>query len=346
MRQLAALGRWLDDRTGWSAIRDRLAAGRARADNPAHYIGGLLVFLLFMQGATGILLLLHYQPSAAEAHRSVALIVGGIPYGLLVRNLHVWSSHLLVAGIVLQLFVAVIRRSFSAPNELLWVSGMIGFLILLGLAFTGAVLPWSESAYLQARVGSAIVGQTPWLGPTLRTFMRGGEEVTGATLHHAYGFHVAVLPAALTALVVAHAALLRRRATRDPPSAVDVGRLIPVYPDLVVRLAATMMVALAVLITLATFVEQPLGDAASPEHAAPVGAQPPWYFLFVHHLLSSAPPELLGVPSPKFIVGALGAFLVVFFFFPFLDRRGSRVTAVLATVLLAVAALLSFHALA
>jgi quinol-cytochrome oxidoreductase complex cytochrome b subunit len=337
--------RWADDRSGWSSMRARLAARRVRPGNPAFYVGGVLAFLLLMQMASGVLLLLHYQPSAPEAYQSVAFIMGGIPYGDLIRNMHLWCSDLLVLGVILQLFSVAIRRAFRTPNELLWISGLLGFFILLGLAFTGAVLPWSQSAYLQARVGSEIAGQTPFLGTALRYFLRGGEEVTTATLRHAYGFHVAVLPAVLTLLLVAHGVFLRRLGTRPEPAEVDLARTVPIYPDFLVRMAAVMTAALVLVISLATFAERPLGEAAELSAAAPPGARPPWYFLFIHDLMLRAPRELLGVPSAKFIVGAGALIVLLAFFVPFFDRRGSRVTAVISGLILFLAVFLSIHAL-
>jgi ubiquinol-cytochrome c reductase cytochrome b subunit len=325
-------------------MRDRLSQRRVRPGNPAFYVGGVLFFLLLLQMASGVLLLLHYQPAASDAHQSVAFIMGAIPYGELVRNLHLWCSDLLIAGVVLQLFSVAIRRTFRLPNELLWISGLIGFFILLGLAFTGAVLPWSQTAYLQARVGSEIAGQTPFVGSAIRYFLRGGDEVTTATLRHAYGFHVAVLPAALTILLVSHAMFLRRLGTRPAPTQVELDKTVPVYPDFLVRMAAVMTAALVLVVSLAVFVERPLGTIASISAAAPAGARPPWYFLFVHDLLLRAPRDLLGVPSAKFIVGAGTLLIILAFFVPFFDRRGSRVTAVIAGLLLFLVVSLSIHA--
>lgn len=340
-----SLKRWAGDRSGWSLLRDRLAARRVNGDNPLLYVGGLLVFLLILQVASGVLLMLHYQPSPTEAHASVAYVIGGVPYGALVRAVHLWSGDLLILLVVLQLFSVVIRRTFRSPNELLWVSGLIGLLILLALAFTGVVLPWSESAYLQARVGSEIVGQTPFVGRTLRYLLRGGDEVTTATLRHAYGFHVAVLPAALTLLLGLHMAFLRRLSHRPVAPETEIHqRRVPIYPDFLVRMGAAMAGMLAVVISLATFVERPLGPAAEVGKMAVAEAQPPWFFLFVHDLLMAAPRELLGVPSAKFIVGASVLVLLLAFFVPFFDRRGSRLTAVLAGLLLVVTTTLSIHA--
>lgn len=333
---------WFDDRSGWSSLRKRLAARRVRGNSPLLYVGGLLAFLLVLQVASGLLLLLHYQPNAAEAHASVAFIVGGIPYGALVRSIHLWCSDLLVLTVIVQLFSVAIRRAFRSPRELMWVSGLFSFFILLAFAFTGAVLPWSQDAYLQARVGSEIAGQMPVVGPLLRYIMRGGDEVTTATLRHAYGFHVAVLPAALTGLLFVHAVFLRR-AMPEPTSDRTPGT-IPIYPDYLVRLGTVMTAALVLVISLATFVERPLGVAAEVTAAAPEGASPPWYLLFVHDLLLRAPPELLGVPSAKFIVGAGAIVILLAFFLPFFDRRGSRVTAALSALLLFAAVMLSIHA--
>jgi quinol-cytochrome oxidoreductase complex cytochrome b subunit len=123
-------------------------------------------------------------------------------------------------------------------------------------------------------------------------------------------------------------------------------RTIPVYPDFFVRLAALLTGILIVVISLATFVRMPLGNAIDFSTPMPARVLPPWYFLFMHQLFKSAPPQMLGVDSPKFIMGAITLLGLGAVALPFLDRRGSRVTFYLGLVLIALWALLTAYAVA
>jgi len=334
---------WLRDRVGWTALRAGLDEHRAPRRSFFFYLGGITAFLLLVQVLTGVLLTVYYSPDAAHAHESVERIVGEIAYGHLVRAVHVWSADLFVACLLLHVFTVLVRRSFKPPHELSWLSGLLLLVLGLGLAFTGAVLPWNQRAYTDARVGSEFARYVPLMGDWLEHLMRGGDEVTSNTLAHAFGFHVAVLPAAVTALVGAHLFFLSRR----PPgrTAMAQGETIPLFPDFFVRQAVSMTAIFAVVLTLATFVDRPLGPVADPRVANASDALPPWYFLPIHALVRASPRELLGIEGPRFFVGAgcvLGAVVAAL---PFIDRQGSRLTAWLAWVLLLAFLLLSFRAL-
>ena len=334
---------WLADRLGWRDVTGRLAAHRVPRHGFVFYVGSFTLFLFAVQVATGVLLVLYYQPEPDAAFASVQRIAGGeIPYGNLVRNVHAWSSDLFVLSLFAHLFTVLVRRSFRPPHELSWMSGIVALVLGVGLAFTGAILPWSEGAYADALVGSGLARTLPIVGESLMRFMRGGEDVGAGTLGHAFGFHVAALPAALTLLVAIHLYVLSRRplAKLEP----DVPT-IPLYPDFFLRQGVAFTGLTVVLMTLATFADRPLGVAADPS-AAPTGARPPWYFLPFHEIVRGAPKELLGVSGARFIASAvclLGALAVAL---PFIDSRGSKVTAWIAWVLLVVLLLLSASALA
>jgi quinol-cytochrome oxidoreductase complex cytochrome b subunit len=333
---------WLRDRIGWTGLAGALGAHRAPRRGFVFYLGGITLFLLLVQVLSGVLLLLHYSPDPAQAHASVERIIGEIPYGDLIRGVHVWASDLFVACLVAHLFTVVVRRSYTPPHELTWLSGHVALVLGIGFAFTGAVLPWSQKAYTQARLGSQIAGYVPILGDGLRRFMRGGEEVSPSTLQHAFGFHVAALPAVLTLLVGLHLFLLSRKPALSPGRAE--GETIPFYPDFLVRQAVAWTGVLVVLMTLAIFVDRPLGDAADPRLPS-TGAQPPWYFLPFHQMIRVSPTELLGIVGARFIVGAACLFGLVVIALPFLDRRGSRATAWSAWLVLLVLIVLGTRAL-
>lgn len=334
---------WLGDRLGWAQIRALLASRSVPRASLSHYFGGITLFLLILQVASGILLMLYYKPDAAQAHASVEQIIGELPYGKLVRATHVWASDLFVGFLLAHLFAVVMRRSFRAPRELSWLSGMVLLFLGIGLAFTGAILPWSQTAQTDARIGSDLAKYVPLLGDQLRRFMRGGEEVTSSTLGHAFGFHVAALPAALTLLIALHL-LVRSRRPPAPHALGEAGR-IPIYPDFVVRGAALTTGVLLVIMTLVVFIERPLGGAGDLRTSAPAFAHPPWYFLPVHQIVRVAPKEMLGMDGARFLVGAACALGLIAVALPFIDRRGSKITAWIAAGLLVVLIALSTRAL-
>jgi quinol-cytochrome oxidoreductase complex cytochrome b subunit len=307
-------------------------------------IGSIVLLLCGLLLASGALLLLHYHPSPAYAHDSVARIAGQLPYGDLVRGIHGFSGDLLAALLLLQLFVMVLRRTFTAPRQFVYLTGVAMLSVVLALLFTGDVLPWSRQAYLQARVGSQIAAYVPVVGGGLRRLLRGGDEVSYVTLHRVFAFHAALFPACLTLVLGLYLYGLWASPVH-PRVAARGGDAIPVYPELFVRLSAGAVAALSVVMTLATFVARPVGEAADPMGAFAAAEKPRWYALAVHDLFRIAPPKLLGLDSPVFI-GAAGSLLfLVVLALPFLDRVGSWITAALACLALACAVLLTIHGL-
>ena len=330
------------DRIGWQNITGWLSTHRVPRRGFVFYVGGLTLFLFLVQVATGILLVLYYQPDPQTAFSSVQRITGGeVPYGNLVRNVHAWSADLFVATLFVHLFSVLVRRSFRPPHELSWISGIFSLVLGVGLAFTGAILPWNEAAYADATVGSGLARNVPLIGDWLMRFMRGGRDVGAGTLGHAFGFHVAALPAALTLLVSVHLFLLSRRPVAQPDPKIE---SIPLYPDFFVRQGVAFTGLTVLLMTLATFFDRPLGVVADPR-MPPVGTRPPWYFLPFHQVIRAAPKELLGVDGARFIASAVCLLGLVAIALPFIDSRGSKITAWVAWGLLVVLLLLSASAL-
>lgn len=360
---------WLSDRLGWGDLATSLRRHRAPRRGFVFYLGGITLFLLLVQVLSGVLLVLYYKPDAVNAHASVERIVGEIPYGDLIRGVHVWASDFFVACLLAHLFTIVIRRSYKPPHELTWLSGLVSLVIGLGMAFTGAILPWSQKAYAQARVGSEIAHNIPLVGGWLYRLLRGGQEVTSNTLGNAYGFHVAVLPATVTLLVGLHLFFLSRKpallpaserieepeeedAEGDAPKAAAKPAApasgdddtIPLYPDFLYRQAVAWVGVLVAVLTLAIFADRPLGDAADPRLSS-AGATPPWYFLPFHQIIRSSPRELLGIDGAKFIVGATCFLGLLVIALPFLDRKGSKLMAWAGWIVLFVLFLLATSAL-
>lgn len=338
------LRRFLDERLGLDALR----AAAAHKTVPQHrrslayYLGGMALFLFLVQVATGILLLMYYRPGSSEAWESVQFIVTRVKWGWLVRSLHSISANLLVLVVMVHLASVYFLRAYRRPRELTWTSGLVLFFLFITFGFSGYLLPWNELAYFATSVGTEIPGAIPVVGDFLVRLVRGGPDITGATLSRFFGLHVAILPALTTVVLAVHLALVQRHGMSVPPGEKESGPPMPFLPNFLLRDLIGWFAALALLISLIVlaptappgalfpfdFLFDPrhlleLGQKADPFASAPAGIKPEWYFLFMYEALKQLPAEIAGLEGEmvgvlSFGVGALALFLV-----PFLDRGAS-----------------------
>jgi len=317
---------WLDERIGLKDI-EKLAR---KKEVPVHrhtawyYFGGMTLFLFMIQVITGILLLLYYRPSAGEAYESIQFLMTEVQFGWLVRSIHAWSANLMIFAMFIHLFSAFFMKAYRSPRELTWISG--GGLLGLALAFgfTGYLLPWNELAFFATRVGTEIPGVLPVVGPFLRRLLRGGEDVTGATLTRFYGVHVAILPAIATLILGLHLFLVQKHGMSRPPSA-EAGdsakRSMPFFPNFLLRDLVGWLCALGVLAALAAYYPTELGKKADAFQPAPIGIKPEWYFMAMFQTLKLLPSHILGIEGELvgvLVFGLIGLLLVGM---PFLDRQ-------------------------
>src|SRR5207244_13189932 len=147
---------------------------------------------------------------------SVQFIVTRVPFGWLIRNVHSWSANLLIAAALAHFFSVFLLKSYRKPRELTWISGILLLFLMLAFGFSGYLLPWNEVSFFATKVGTGIAGTVPFAGHFLLRLLRGGEDVTGATLSRFYALHVAILPAAATVLLALHLLLVQRQGMSLP----------------------------------------------------------------------------------------------------------------------------------
>ncbi len=320
---------WLDERIGLAAI-EKLAR---KKEVPVHrhsiwyYLGGMTLFLFVIQVTTGSLLLLYYRPSAEEAYESVQFLMADVQFGWLVRSVHAWAANLMVFTLFVHMFSVLLMRAYRPPREVTWFSG-VGLLgLALGLGFTGYLLPWNELAYFATKVGTEIPGALPVVGTFLRRLLRGGDDVTGATLTRFYGIHVAILPALTLMLVGLHLYLVQRHGMSVPPGVERRGGTrgtMPFVPSFLLRDLVGWLTALAVLVVLAAFWPAELGPKADPFASAPIGIKPEWYFMFMFQTLKYLPGHVLGIEGELVGIAGFGVAGLVLLLVPVLDRRVGR----------------------
>jgi cytochrome b6 len=326
--RLAALVRWLDDRIGVSA----LGPPARKKKVPIHrhtfwyYMGGMLVFLFLLQVGTGVLLLFYYRPSAEHAFESVQFLMAEVKFGWLVRSIHSWGANLMVFMVFVHMFSVLVLKAYRKPRELTWVSGALLLMIALGLGFTGYLLPWNTLAFFATRVGTEIPGVLPGVGSFLRDFLRGGEDVSGATLTRFYALHVSVLPGLAFLLIALHVLLVQKHGMSVPPGVEaqhKTMRTIPFFPNFLLRDFVGWLSALTILAAMAAFAPAELGEKADPFAPAPAGIRPEWYFMFMFQTLKYLPAEILGIEGELVGIAAFGVGALVLVLIPFLDRHGA-----------------------
>jgi len=327
-----SLRAWLDERTPLASLEGAIAHKTVPQHrcSALYFLGGMTLFFFLVQVVTGALLLLYYRPSASEAYESVGFIMTRVPFGWLVRSIHAWSANLMIGAAFAHLFSVIYVHAYRRPRELTWLSGVLIFFLAFAFGFSGYLLPWNELAFFATKVGTGIAGAVPVIGPGLMRFLRGGEDVTGATLSRFYALHVAILPAATTALVVLHLLFVQRQGMSVPIKEADRlraggrARHMPFFPDYVLRDVLVWYVALAMLAGLAAFYPWELGRKADPFAAVPAGIRPEWYFLAAFHTLKILPSHVLGMEGEQLGVLAFGLAAILLVAVPFLDRRASR----------------------
>jgi quinol-cytochrome oxidoreductase complex cytochrome b subunit len=315
---------WLDDRAGLSDIHAFLKhkAVPVHSSTLWYYFGGITLFLFIIQVLTGVLLLLYYRPTPNEAFESVQFIVTRVQFGWLVRSIHSWSANLMVLAALIHMFSVFFLRSYRQPRELTWFSGMFLLFLTLMFGFSGYLLPWNTLAYFATKVGTDMAGAVPVIGGFVRRFLRGGEEVTGATLTRFFGFHVAVLPGIATILLLLHLALVQKWGMSSPQG--SGGKPVPTmpfFPNFVLREMMAWYGALAVLGSLAAWFPWELGAKADPFVSAPAGIRPEWYFLAVFYSLKLIPSKIAMFDGEVLGILFFGLCAAAWMLIPFWDRR-------------------------
>jgi cytochrome b6 len=289
-----------------------------------YYLGGMTLFFFIIQVGTGILLLLYYRPTAEAAFESVQFIMTKVQFGWLIRSIHSWSANLMVAAAMIHMFSVFFMKAYRKPREATWISGVLLFFLALGFGFSGYLLPWNTLAYFATKVGTQIASVVPFVGYDILVFLRGGEEVTGATLTRFFGIHVAVLPMIATAFLIMHLLLVQVQGMSVPPSQIEASskrKSMPFFPFFLLRDLLGWLVALGLLVALAAIFPWELGEKADPFAPAPPGIKPEWYFLYMFQTLKYIPAKILFFDGEVLGILAFGLIGLIWLFIPFIDRR-------------------------
>jgi ubiquinol-cytochrome c reductase cytochrome b subunit len=312
---------WLDSRLKLKSVE------RTLLDEPIpggaswiYVFGSATLFLFLLQAITGMFLAIYYAPTPDHAYDTVQYIETQVMFGAFVRGLHHWGASAMVVAIGLHMLQVFLYGAYKPPREVMWMVGVVLFLIVMAFAFTGYLLPWDQTAYWATQIGINMVGTIPVVGDFLVRVLRGGETLGALTLSRFFAVHVLFLPALVVTGILLHLFILRRVGPAGPWSdeRASLGSE-TFYPRQVSMDAVVMLAVFAVLATLALTVSFPLTDKANPTDTSFVPV-PEWYFLFYYQLLKyvHGPIE----PLATWILPTV--FVLVLLFWPFLDRNPAR----------------------
>ncbi len=290
-----------------------------------YYFGGISLLLFIIQVVTGMLLLLYYKGSAELAFESVQFISAKVQFGWLIRSIHSWSANLMVLAAFIHMFSVFFTKAYKKPRELTWYSGFILLVLTMAFGFTGYLLPWNELAFFATKVGTEIPKSIPFIGDFIMNILRGGEEVTGATLSRFFGFHVALLPGIFTVILSLHLIFIQRQGMSAPENWDELPdskkKRIPFFPNFLLRDLLIWLIIINVLSILAVFFPWELGTKADELAPAPAGIKPEWYFLFMFHTLKLIPAHVLSIDGEVLGVLLFSISGLLWFLVPLWDRK-------------------------
>jgi len=301
-----------------------------------YYFGSLALLVLVNQIVTGIFLTMNYDPSATGAFDSVQYIMRDVEWGWLIRYMHTTGASLFFVVIYLHMFRGIMYGSYQKPRELVWLLGMLIFLVLMAEAFMGYVLPWGNMSFWGAKVIVSLFGTIPVIGKDLVEWIMGDFLPADATLNRFFALHVIALPLVLLLLVVLHLAALHEVGSNNPDG-VDVKHGpkgnrwdptkpadgIPFHPYYTVK----DLVGVGLFLAIAAFIIffQPTFGGWFLEHdnsipannlVTPAQIKPVWYFTAFYAIVRMIP-SAFGTA----VWGVLGMFgaIVLLFLMPWID---------------------------
>ena len=236
-------------------------------------------------------------------------IVTRVQFGWLIRSVHSWSANLMILSAFIHMFSVAFLHSWRRPREMTWLSGIVLLGLSLAFGFSGYLLPWNKVSYFATKVGADVAGGVPLIGSFLARFLKGGDDVGGATLTRFFGFHVAVLPGLTTLILLLHLVLVQRFGMSSPPGALRKAPEtelphMPFFPNFFLRELMAWYAALGVLGALAALFPWDLGEKADPFAPAPAGIRPEWYFLAPFYTLKIIPSHVAGLEGE--LLGLIG----------------------------------------
>lgn len=284
--------------------------------------GALAMVTLMIMIATGIFLAMNYTPHTAYAFDSVERIMRDVNYGWLIRYVHMNGASMFFIVVYIHIWRGLYYGSYKAPRELLWILGVVIFLLMMATAFMGYVLPWGQMSFWGATVITNLFSAFPIVGEHIVTWLWGGFSVDNPTLNRFFSLHY-LMPFVIAGVVFLHVAALHITGSNNPLGIDPKGPqdTLPFHPYYTAKDSVGLVVYFIVFAALVFFAPNYLGhpDNYIPANplVTPAHIVPEWYFLPFYAVLRAVPDKLGGV---LLMFGSIA----VLFVLPWLDTSPVR----------------------
>jgi ubiquinol-cytochrome c reductase cytochrome b subunit len=299
--------------------------------NYAYTFGGILAIFLVSQILTGVVLAMHYAATSAGAFQSVERIMRDVNWGWLLRYMHANGASFFFIAVYCHIFRGLYYGSYKQPREVLWILGVIIFLLMMATAFMGYVLPWGQMSFWGATVITGFFTAFPVIGDPIQQLLLGGFAVDNATLNRFFSLHY-LLPFMIAGVVVLHVWALHVTGQTNP-TGVEVKTskdTVPFTPHATVKDAFAMVVFLAIfayfVFYLPNFMGHPDNYIPANSLKTPAHIVPEWYFLPFYAMLRAITFDVGPIDSKLGGVLVMFGSIIVLFFVPWLDTSRVRST--------------------
>ena len=278
--------------------------------------GIVLTFCLGLQIVTGIVLAMHYTPHVDNAFASVEHIMRNVNGGHMIRYLHMNGASLFFIAVYAHIFRGLYYGSYKAPREITWIIGMLIYLLMMGTAFMGYVLPWGQMSFWGATVITGLFGAIPFVGDAIQALLLGGPAVDNATLNRFFSLHY-LFPFLIAGLVMVHIWAFHTTGNNNP-TGVEVRRgskeeakkdTVPFWPYYVIKDLFALAIILAVFFAIVGFMPNYLGHPDNYIEANPLATPahivPEWYFLPFYAILRAFTADVWAVQLVSFVTGGI-----------------------------------------
>ena len=320
---MASLAAWFRERIPIDGDQLRELTNEPVPNHLKHWwfcLGGTPAYLFVVQIVTGILLAFYYQPATQTAYESVAYITDGVAFGWFIRGLHKWAATMMIATMILHQMRVYFTGAYQRPRELNWLVGMAILICVLLTGFTGYSLVFEQLSFWGATVAANIADAVPIVGGFAKRLLLAGTQYNEQTLPRFYILHAAVLPAAITLMLMIHITFIRLHGVTELRSddARDAGHF-NFFPDHIMSELIIGLALMIILSVLATVLPATMGPRANAL-VTPEVIKPEWFFYVSFRWLK--------LFSLTFAVLSSGLIVMAMFGWPWIDKALRKITGI------------------
>ncbi len=311
---------WLDENFGFTKTILR-PAPEYSLRNPSYWLGAIAVIAFFTAGIAGIILLQYYEPNPDTAWESVSRIVVEVPFGNLIRNIHIYSAFSMIFVTFLHFMRNYFVIAYRRPRELMWIVGMLMGLATLMMGFTGYLLPWYALSYAAVGFGITIIKHLPQPLSGFLEYLVSGYGTDAELLRRFFTFHTVLLPALIIILLAVKLHIFEVHGITEPVSRnipEEEKKLVPWFPNIFLYFVILICVYVASILTASII--YPFGIHEKYTPGVVTIPMPEWYFMWTYAIAKTEFIEVLGSTGFSIFISTIIVITLIFIFLPFIDK--------------------------